>query len=394
MSATVLFIHTAGNWIRGSENALLTALCGLDKDLIQPLLVCGNDALADTARARGIEAIVQDMPQLMLDGSSRQIQGIRWLRAVRTIRALARTRSVQLVYCNGGSSCQIGYYVAKAVRRPVLCHIHSPYNLRHILLYRLYRANRVLFVSRAIQASILKKRAFRGRCEVVYNGVDTRTFAPPETRDPEWKRKLSIAPHSVVFGQVSSLIPRKGVDVLLRAFRRVHDEHETARLVVVGDGPHRRECEHLAYELGVANAVVFTGQADPLPYYQHVFDVNVLASRSDAFPLSLLEAAACGLPNLAANVDGIPEAVSDGQTGLLFESEDHLMLANRMLILLKDQALRQKLGEASRRGAIASFSSESYCATIQRIVCEEAALNVAPDGGAQRCIRRQQSLPH
>jgi glycosyltransferase involved in cell wall biosynthesis len=393
MSATVLFIHTAGNWIRGSENALLMALGGLDKDVIQPLLVCGNDALADTARARGIEAIVQDMPQLMLDGSSRQIQGVRWLRAVRAIRSLAQTRSVQLVYCNGGSSCQIGYYAAKAVGRRVVCHIHSPYNRRHILLYRLHRANRVLFVSRAIQATLLKKQAFHGRCEVVYNGVDTKLFAPPKKRDPEWRRKLSISSNSVVFGQVSSLIPRKGIDVLLRAFRRVHDEHATARLVIVGDGPHRHECEQLAYELGLTNAVAFTGQADPLPYYQHVFDVNVLASRSDAFPLSLLEAAACGLPNLAANVDGIPEAVSDGQTGLLFESEDHLMLANRMSILLKDEALRQKLGEASRRRASASFSSESYCATIQRIVCEEAALSVAPDGGAERYIRQQQTLP-
>jgi glycosyltransferase involved in cell wall biosynthesis len=369
VAANVLFLHNSSNWIRGSENALLTLLRGVDREKINPFLLTGNCELAALAEANGIETLVHLMPEIMVDGAYVKLQFALWARTVETIVSWIKQRNVSLVYCNGGSTCQVGYYAAKKCGIPVICHVHSPYNRRYILLYRLHLASKVIFVSKAIEKSIREKQSFKAECEVVYNGVDVDRFQPSQARDRSWREKLSLPQDAIVFGQVSSLIHRKGIDILLRAFQLVTRQYPNSRLVLVGDGPQRADYVSLAKHLGVADLVSWTGnQADPLPFYQQVFDVNVLASRSDAFPLSVLEAAACALPNIGAMVDGIPESVLNEQTGLLFEAGNPGSLAEKMLALVAAPAWRKSLGEAGRRLIVERFSIERYCRSIEQVV--------------------------
>lgn len=381
VTMNVLFLHSGGGWLRGSENALLVAIRGLRPTGIMPLLWSSNATLLAAAHRKGIETIQGAMPEIMIDGEHVRLQFFSWVATIRRLRKLIERRNIQLLYCNGGSTCQVGYYAAKLAGVPLICHLHAPYNRRYVLLYRLHRASKVIFVSRAIQNSTSQKQRFAGRCEVVYNGVDIHRFRPPQERDHQWRERLGVPGGAVVFGQVSSLIERKGIDVLLRGFELISRQEPAARLVIVGDGPQRQEYELLANELGLQGRVVFTGnQIDPLPFYQHVFDVNVLASRSDAFPLSLLEASACGLPNLAASVDGIPEAVTDQVTGCLFTAGDHRMLAAKMLSLLQSAGLRRAFGDAGRQRAAGEFSMQHYCQSIERIIVEETTASIVNKG--------------
>lgn len=373
-SVKVLFLHKGDHWIRGSENALLTLFRGLDRTKITPYLCSNNRPLVSLARAESIEAILSPMPEVMVDGNCTKLQVLGCWRTVLTLSNFARQNGIHLFYCNGGSTCQLGYYAGKKSGRPVISHIHSPYNRRYVLLYRLHCAAKAIFVSRAVQQGITSKKRFKGQCEVVYNGVDVNYFRPTEWRDHSHRSCLSLSPDDMVFGQVSSMIDRKGVDVLLRAFRIVSKYRPEARLVLVGDGEKRYAYSTLAGQLGLRNLVMFAGsQPDPVRFYQHIFDVNVLASRSDAFPLTLLEAAASGLPSIASNVDGIGEAVEDGRTGLLFDSENYEMLADKMLLLAQDSDLRASLGGAARVAAVERFSTSQYCRSIERIILEEAA---------------------
>ena len=358
--------------MRGSENALLALLRGMDRRKIIPLLYTGNPNLVDAAKAEGVRTELHPMPEIMIEEKSLRLQFGLWARTLARMLALIRKQNIGLIYCNGGSTCQVGYYAAKLSGIPVIAHLHSPYNRRYILLYRLHLASEVIFVSSAIEKQIRGKHHFRARCEVVHNGVNTERFRPPEQRDESLRGRLSIPPNAVVFGQVSSLIHRKGIDILLRAFQLVSLRYPEARLVLVGDGPERSEFVTLATDLGVAHKVVWAGdQADPIPFYQHVFDVNVLASRSDAMPISILEGASSQLPTLGANVDGIPEAILDGQTGLLFEKGNHEMLAERMAALVCNSDLRRNLGMAGRTLMFDCFSMEKYCRTIENIILSQ-----------------------
>ena len=394
MAINVLFLHANGDWMRGSENALLAVLRSMDKNEFRPYLICGNPLLADLAKEQGIESSLHPMPEVMIDGSHFRLQFLSWARTVRRLASYIKTRNIQLVYCNGGSTSQVGYFAGKNGRIPVVCHVHSPYIRRYPLLYRFHLASKVIFVSEAIQQSIRAKQHFLAECEVVHNGVDTVRFCPAMVRDQSWRDRFSLSSNAVVFGQVSSLILRKGIDILLRSFQLVQLKHPEARLVLVGDGPERDRFTALAGRLGVANNTIFVGsQPDPLPFYQHIIDVNVLASRSDAFPLSVLEGASCGLPTIAANVDGIPESVFQDRTGFLFSSENVLELAEKMSTLLAEAGLRRRLGDAARTVAVESFSVETYCHSIERIIREQVSAARQEVSSADRVPLVSENVP-
>jgi glycosyltransferase involved in cell wall biosynthesis len=373
----VLFLHagrgTSDDWIRGSEKTLLTLLNRLDRGVVTPFLFCGNELLAAAARSYGVETMVTPMPQIMVEDGTVRFQFLRWLHVVRNTAALIKAKRIGVVYCNGASTHQVGHYAAKLSNVPAICHLHSPYNRRHLLLYRVPLACRTIFVSRAIREGITSKQTFSRRSEVIYNGVNTDAFRPSTEVDPQCRARLGIDKQAFVFGQVSSLIHRKGIDVLLQAFAVVNSKHPESRLVLVGGGGERSDYVSLAQRLGLSNCTVFTGDcADPVPFYQHVFDVNVLASRRDAFPLSLLEAGACGLPSIASNVDGIPEIVIPEETGLLFPSENSQALAEAMCTLLESRQMTGKLGRFAREMTMDRFPEANYIKSVQRAILEEA----------------------
>lgn len=372
----VLFLHSGDNWIRGSEAALLTLLRGLDREKIVPFLFCNQAVLGDVAQKDGIGTIVYPVPQIMIDSGTVRLQFVQWVKTVYKVLSLVRKRNIRLLYCNGGRPSQVAYYVAKIAKIPIVCHVHSPYNRRYILLYRFHRASKVIFASRAIQTYIRGKQSLVAPSEVIYYGVDEESFRPAPERVARWREELLIPPDYVVFGQVSSLINRKGIDTVLRAIQMVSREYPKVRVVLVGDGPQRGEYVALVEELALKGIVHFVGyQPNPLPYYQHVFDVNVLASREEAFGISLVEGAACGLPNLGANADGIPEIILDHRTGLLFEPGNYRDLAEKMLELARNPSLRKDLGAAARRSVEERFSRAEYLRSAERAILERLGCN-------------------
>ena len=372
----VLFLHSGDNWIRGSEAALLTLLRGLDREKIVPFLFCNQAVLGDMAQKDGIGTIVYPVPQIMIDSGTVRLQFVQWVKTVYKVLSLVRKRNIRLLYCNGGRPSQVAYYVAKIAKIPIVCHVHSPYNRRYILLYRFHRASKVIFASRAIQTYIRGKQSLVAPSEVIYYGVDEESFRPAPERVARWREELLIPPDYIVFGQVSSLINRKGIDTVLRAIQMVSREYPKVRVVLVGDGPQRGEYVALVEELALKGIVHFVGyQPNPLPYYQHVFDVNVLASREEAFGISLVEGAACGLPNLGANADGIPEIILDHRTGLLFEPGNYRDLAEKMLELARNPSLRRDLGAAARRSVEERFSRAEYLRSAERAILERLGCN-------------------
>jgi glycosyltransferase involved in cell wall biosynthesis len=352
---------------------LLGILLGVDRGRIAPQLLCDQPVLRDRALEAGIETTVFPIPRIMVDGGEASLPFRQCGRLLAELLSLIRRGHIDLLYCSGGRPCQVGYYAAKLARIPIVCHVMCPYERRYILLYRLHRASKVIFVGQAIQDQARNKQRFRAPSEVIYPGVDTDRFEPPPERNPRWREELALPHDALVVGQVSSLIHRKGIDILLRAFQIVAQQLQQARLVLVGDGPQREHYLALARDLGVRHRVAFVGdQADPLRFYQHVFDVNVLASRSEALAVALLEAAACGLPTVASTVDGSPEVVRHRRTGLLFPVGDHAALADRILQLAGDPGLRSRLGLAARQQAVERFSKQAFLQSIERVILEQA----------------------
>jgi len=154
---------------------------------------------------------------------------------------------------------------------------------------------------------------------------------------------------------VGRLTPRKGIDTVIRALPSVIERVPNAVYMVVGEGEDRERLEALARETGVEDHVLFEGSVpfSQLPSTYNLCDVFVTPSRSappsvEGFGIVFLEANACGKPVIGARSGGIPDAIVDGETGLLVEPDDEPGLAEALVSLLSNPERCRALGEAGR----------------------------------------------
>jgi glycosyltransferase involved in cell wall biosynthesis len=197
---------------------------------------------------------------------------------------------------------------------------------------------------------------------VVYNGIDMMRFQPAPIRDEQWRRRWGIPAEATVIGQVGALAANKRPDFLVSAFGSLLKQKQHAfHLCLVGAGPLEASLRQLVDQLGIASHVSLTGYVgDVLPYYQHVFDINVLASSEEGLGISVIEGSACGLPAVVSNCTGLPETIVGGTTGFLFELNDAAGLSGHLLRLGTDPPLRASMGQAGRAFAEERFSSTAY----------------------------------
>jgi glycosyltransferase involved in cell wall biosynthesis len=164
-------------------------------------------------------------------------------------------------------------------------------------------------------------------------------------------------------------VPKKGIDVLLRALHAV-GPGDGPSLRLLGDGPLRRELEDLGAKLGISDQLRFLGEVGRKDVFAELAqcDMLIMPSRheSESFGLATLEAMACGKPVIASAVGGLVELVDDNETGLLVPRDDPEALANAIRRLVKDPALRARLGEAGRLKA-QRFTAERTGGNYERL---------------------------
>ena len=190
---------------------------------------------------------------------------------------------------------------------------------------------------------------FPGYYNIIPNGVDVEHFSPDVSPIEEFDDdKLNI-----LF--VSRLEKRKGLNYLLQAFKQVKKEVPNCRLIVVGPGTRlRRRYERYVAKTGLKD-VVFVGLVsyDELPRYYKTADVFCApAIGSESFGIILLEAMAMGKPIVASSIEGYASVISHGVDGLLVPPADRDQLAQALIALLNDKALRQEMGAKGRIKAL------------------------------------------
>ncbi|MEU9475088.1 glycosyltransferase family 4 protein [Streptomyces sp. NPDC048191] len=187
-------------------------------------------------------------------------------------------------------------------------------------------------------------------------GVDEKTFHPGSGGD-EVRARLGLTDRPVVVC-VSRLVPRKGQDTLIRAMPRILAAEPDTVLLVVGGGPYERDLRRMAAETGVGDSVRFTGAVpwSELPAHYGAGDVFAMPCRTrrggldvEGLGIVYLEASATGLPVVAGDSGGAPDAVLDGETGWVVRGGDPVGTADRIVPLLQDPALRRTMGERGRR---------------------------------------------
>ncbi|MFJ9519719.1 glycosyltransferase family 4 protein [Kitasatospora sp. NPDC101801] len=187
-------------------------------------------------------------------------------------------------------------------------------------------------------------------------GVDEQTFRP-DSGGAEVRARLGLTDRPVVVC-VSRLVPRKGQDTLIAALPQILRDVPDAVLLIVGGGPYQGDLEKLAEARGVSASVRFTGAVpwSELPAHYGAGDVFAMPCRTrrggldvEGLGIVYLEASATGLPVIAGDSGGAPDAVLEGETGYVVPGNSPEAVAERTVRLLHDPELRRTMGEAGRR---------------------------------------------
>ncbi|MGE3539925.1 MAG: glycosyltransferase family 4 protein [Candidatus Tectimicrobiota bacterium] len=298
------------------------------------------------------------------------------LRVLRALREIVVRHDINLIHGHDYKSDLFAYLLRcwMGARRFALvstAHAWVMMGLRGALYRRLdlwlmRRFNHLIAVSQATKDEMLQAGLPSQLISVIHNAIDTREWAPCPTR-PTLRTELHIAPDVPVLGYVGRIMPEKDLVTWLRAAALVGQKYPQAQFVLVGEGRDTStlgQLQQLATELGIRERVHFPGyRSQLLPIYA-AFDVFVLTSRREGLPNSVLEAMALGVPVVTTDVAGTKELVLHGQTGFVLPQGDVAGIAQAMLKLVEDTALRHGMGQASRQRVEQHFS---FTGRLQRI---------------------------
>jgi glycosyltransferase involved in cell wall biosynthesis len=232
-------------------------------------------------------------------------------------------------------------------RRPLVVHFHGPWALegasagqsrlrtwlkRRIELAVYQRADEAVVLTRAFKRTLVEEYGVQPwRIDVIPPGVDLRRFSPG---DPAAARnRLGVPADAWLAFAARRLVPRMGIDVLIRAWAGVAAEHPHAVLALAGDGPERASLESAAERLGLGPNVRFVGRVsdEQLRDWYRAADVSVVPSRDlEGFGLVALESLACGTPAIVTDAGGLPEAITLLDPGLVVPRDDADALAVRL----------------------------------------------------------------
>ena len=252
-----------------------------------------------------------------------------------TAAALVRNKYPTLLTMHGISAKELKFH--KGINFIFILFIHKP-NEKYVVS----KISNIIAVSLHVKNVISDMT--QSQIYVIQNGID---FEDIHNVQPH----KSIEYPSILF--VGGLSKVKGIDTLLNAVPIIRKKILNLCLYIAGSGPEENKLKELVKELNIEENVNFLGYVSEIEKYSYYksADVCVFPSIYEPFGIVLLEAMACGKPVVASNVGGIPFVVEEGKTGLLFESGNVEDLADKIMTILKNEKLREKMGEAGRERA-------------------------------------------
>ena len=256
-----------------------------------------------------------------------------------------------------------------ASRRETNCMRSSSQLMVQRIAYAL--AHQIIANSEAVRSKLVSEGVNQKRITVVHNGIDMRRLGSSVVTSREESLRalgLSAIPQRVFVSIVANMRHEvKNYPMFLRSAQLVKKQVPTVGFLVAGEGELRSSIERLGTELGLGENLFFLGRCQRISDLLNASDVCVLSSKAEGFSNSILEYMAAGRPVVATNVGGASEAIVEGETGYLVESEDHSKMAHRILSLLLAPEQARTMGDRGKQRVEQNFSSRSLLKNIEAL---------------------------
>ena len=362
-----LHIDTARSWRGGQNQVLVTVMC-LRALGHRAVLVAHPSGELRRRAAEGLD-LVPLAPRTEMDLSA----AWRLSRVIKQLRpdivhahdphgvamaALALSMSTQLVKPRLVAARRVDFRLGRNAL--------SRWKYRQVDLY--------VCASEAIRQILLHDGVPPGRTVTVHEGIDiAHVDAAPRA---DLHGELWLPHHAPLVGNVAALVPHKGQRHLIEAAAAVVRQVPDARFIIAGQGELRESLEHQIKHLHLEKHVILAGFRSDVLSVHKAFDIFVMSSVTEGLGTSLLDAMACGKPIVATRAGGIPEVVVDGETGFLVPPRDPHAMADAIVRLLQDPALRERMGTAGLKRVRERFTSEVMVSNTVRVY--ERLLGTAP----------------
>ncbi len=238
-----------------------------------------------------------------------------------------------------------------AVRR---VDFHFKKNLLSRFKYNTRRLDKIVCISRGIRKVLLMDGIPESRLVTIHSGVDLKKF-DPVVPPHDFKTRLGIPQDHILVGTVAAIAGHKDYPNLLYAAKSILQQTDNVSFCAVGDGPDEKEVHALAHHLDLGGRFVFAGFRNDVGNFMKSFDIFVLSSYLEGLGTSILDAQGVGLPVVACDTGGIPEAVHDRGNGLLVPPRNPAALSEAILKLVKSKEMRRNFGKQAKK-SVAAFS--------------------------------------
>lgn len=350
-----------GGDVGGAKTQIMNTVTGLNRNNDVMLISFRAGPFADEARERGIDV--------------RVIERHNPFRAARTMRDLVDAFKPDIIHCHGGRANLMGAMVRRSRHVPIVTTVHSDYRLDYLgsplKQYTLGTANAIALrfldfyqpVADRMARTLIERGFDPERIVKIYNGMD---FDRPEG---EFDRVAylrdtygaEIEDGDVLCGIAARLTAVKDIATTIRGFAAALKSAPQLRLFIAGDGEDEDMLKKLCDQLGVRERVTFCGWVSPVMPFFRAMDINLLSSVSETFPYSILEGVCAGCATICSDVGGMPELIDTGENGYIFPVGDDKRLAEYLIRLGNDAALRQKFADALYEKASRDFSRDKMC---------------------------------
>ncbi len=353
----------------GVEEHVLQLLAGLDRKYFRPHLVCTPE-LAELAK----NDIPADVPVLTLHlDRFGDISG-----AGQFLGALRKWK-IQLLHSHMFRASFFASPLGWLARVPVVvetAHVREVWRKSWKANYAIDRfasrfVDRTIAVSGAIARYLVEEKGISaGKITVIPPAPVLRRLPSEGLSREQRKLALGFQPSDLLLVLAGRLEPQKGHKVLIEAMPAVLREFPNARLVFLGSGSLREPLEHLVEEKGLGGCIQFAGYQTEVLRWFAAADLSILPSFFEGLPMTVLESLAAGCPVVATAVDGTPEVVLDGKTGLLVPPGDPGQLSQAVISMLRDREGALRMAQAGHEYVTSNFSVEKLIERTQAVYLE------------------------
>jgi len=359
-------MHIIDSWgeLYGAEVMLLDLMAGQKKLGLDPLLCSigtpdkGEKKIERQARIRGFEVT-----------AIRFRAGLNPYGVYRILQT-AWSNRVDILHSHGYKGNILAGCIPRTVRKiPLICTQHGWANARPLSKmalnewldqWMLQYMDAVIVVNKLMlnHARLKNAKISADKLYVVNNGIDLESQIPDVSSGTGSDLVHNFIRDSFIIGAIGRLSTIKGYEYLLEATALLHQAGHIVRLVIIGDGPLKDDLHRKVELLGIGDIVLFTGYQANASHYLRYFDVLAISSLSEGLPITLLEAMRAGTPVIATRVGGIPDVITDAESGILVSPANAYELYEAIKLIISNSMLSESLCKQAKLKLMECYSSD------------------------------------